>query len=234
MNTKLIIIVIIILIVGGFVFFQKDQLQQSANTETAGSKQPKYTFKGEGRQMLGPISLKKGLVIIQAKNLTGPNDTFSLNVVMDENGDGQISSGEGYTGVNINVGYSAAEAYNGKIALKASDADYFINVDGGRWEVAITQPEKTKDPAEKPTKFEGDGDMVTERFFLKEGITKFRATHKGKGVFSVYITDQDGNGTRYFVNEIGNVDTEFEYKNVFDDNYFFVVRASGPWSIEAK
>ena len=233
------IIIVLLAITAGFVVGVSVKTNNTANTDKSSAKsrvsnEVKYSFKGEGKQTVGPIRLGKGLAVVHAKNLTGSNDNFTLEVLKDENGDGKISSGEGYTGVNINVAYKQAETYNGEIALKANDADYFINVDGGRWEINITQPEKLEKPANAPVKYEGEGDTVTEKFFLKEGVVKFRATHKGNSVFSVYVSDQNGNSSRYLVNDLGEVDTDFEYKNVFEDNYVFVVRASGPWSIEPK
>ncbi len=234
MQNKANIIAILIAFVLGTAFGLLLQPPETpAKEEKAGNK-TEYTLSGEGQQTLGPISLKEGLTIIHAKNSTGPNDSFSINVTRDENGDGKLDSGEGWTGVGISVGYKAAEAYNGKISFKAYNSDYYISVDGGKWEITVTQPEKLKKNAEKMKKFDGIGDNVTEKFFLKEGINKFRATHTGGGNFIVTLFDENGNSTSRLVNEIGDTDLVFEYKNVFDGNYIFAVTAKGSWSIEAQ
>jgi len=234
MQNKINIITIFITFVLGTafgLFLQTPEIP--AKEEKAGNK-TEYAFSGEGRQTLGPINLKEGLAIIHAKNSTGPSDTFSINVTRDENGDGKLDSGEGWTGVGISVGYKAAEAYNGKISFKAYNSDYYISVDGGKWEITVTQPEKLKKNAKKMKKFNGTGDSVTEKFFLKEGVNRFRATYTGDGNFIITLFDENGNSTSRLVNEIGNTDLVFEYKNVFDGNYIFAVTAKGSWSIEAR
>ncbi len=75
---------------------------------------------------------------------------------------------------------------------------------------------------------------MTDTFFLEEGLIAFRATYSGNSNFSITLMDQNGNSTRYLVNDLGPVEADVEYENVFSDNYVFVVTAGGPWTIEMK
>jgi len=234
MQNKTTIITVLIAFALGVAFGLLLQTPKTSVKDEKSADKTEYIFSGEGQQTLGPISLKEGLTIIQAKNSTGPNDIFSIDVTQDKNGDGKLDPGEGWTGVGISVGYKAAETYNGKIPFKAYDADYYISVDGGKWEITVTQPEKLKKSAKGIKQFNGTGDDVTEKFFLKEGVNKFRATYNGDGNFIVTLFDENGNSTSRLVNEIGDTDLIFEYKNPFAGNYVFAIKAKGSWSIEAK
>jgi len=232
MKNKAIVLVVVVLafVIGIFV-----GRSVSAPTAPAGdelSTEAAFEFRGEGQQTLGPVKLSSGLTVLHVKNLMGANNTFTVTVSKDENGDGQLAEGEGWTGVGIDVGYERAENYKGSIAFKADEAQYFIYIKGGRWEIKVEQPQKLSSQADNFSQASGRGDGVTEKFFLEEGAHKFKVKHNGGSNFIVYLADENGNFTSRLVNEIGEVDLEFTYDAVFADNYVFVVRADGNWLIE--
>ncbi len=235
MKSKIALIFIIVISFGlgmfvGISFFAGNS---SGNSLKGDGNAREYSFSGEGREnVLGPIVLDEGLVIVRAKNQTGPNNIFTVSVSEDENGDGVLSEGEGWTGVGISVGYKEAEAFDGTIAFKAAAPQYFIHVSGGRWEIAVTQPKKLSGNAPRFSRVQGRGYAVTDKFFLPEGEHTFRATHNGGGNFIIYRVDENGNFTSRLVNEIGETDTEFTTRAVFAGNYVFAVRADGNWTIE--
>lgn len=241
MKDKLTIIIIIIISFGLGVWFGKSVFPSVKNPnasqieegfENNKSEEQDNVFTGEGEKVLGPIKLNSGLAILHAKNLTGVNDTFTVYIYKDENNDGVFQDGEGWTGDNISVGYEDAETYQGSIAFKAEEGQYFVEVDGGRWEIRVDQAGKLGSKAKIFTGVSGQGDGVTEKFFLSEGEHKFRATHDGSSNFIVYLVDENGNFTSRLVNEIGKTDLKFSYNAVFSDNYVFAVRADGNWVIE--
>ena len=236
-----ILIIIISFVIGFFsypiIFNEKtNDSPEKTTAETAQNEtvQANYTFKGEGKDLLGPMRFNHGLVLLRTKNLTGKNDTFSVYLNVDKNKNGKIDSGEGWTGINISVGYETAENFDGTIAFKANSGDdYFVSVDGGRWEITATEIAPLGKNADKFKEFKGTGMKVSKPFYLSEGEHVFEATNVGSGVFSVRLADENGNFTGYLVNQIGNYDDSFKYKVVFPGNYVFVISGNN-WSINEK
>ena len=209
----------------------------SKNTKTNIAKdENKKVFKGEGKKVVGPVKMGKGLILLKAKNQSGINSVFSVNIYADTNGDGIFESSEeysGFTGRSISVGYEKAEAFDGAIAFKSNGGSYFASIEGGRWQVTFVKPEKLTEQPPAPTSFSGRGIQVTKRFYLPEGEQTFSVTNKGGGNFIIYKIDEDGNFTSRLINEVDDFKGDFTIKNVFDGNYIFSV-TGGDWTIIKK
>ncbi len=239
MTTKNIVIAIVsIIIITGAVYgmLSRKDIGSDAEVKLTPSKseqtnsQNRMVFDGEGRKTIGPVSLKSGLVILKAKNQSGSNSSFSVNVYKDENGNGTLEDGEGYTGSNISVGYENAESFNGAIALKSSGGNYFAEIEGGRWQIIFAPSDKLLEPAKIDPSFSGNGIQVTDKFYLSEGKYSFHAINKGGGNFLVYLVDENGNFTSRLVNELYDFEGDFTINNVFDGNYMFAI-TGGDWTI---
>ena len=220
--------IVIIVAVYGILSRQSNVVENVENTTPAKSE---YTFNGEGRQFLGPVNLEKGLVLLEAKNQDGINSYFSVNVYADTNGNGTLEEGEGYTDGHISVGYEDAEAFDGTTAFKSNGGGYFIEVEGGRWQITFIESKKLTEQAAAPTSFSGKSINVTEKFYLPAVEYSFRATNEGEGNFIIYMVDEDGNFTKRLVNEIGAFDGDFSADVVFDGNYIFAVQGGDNWTI---
>ncbi len=193
-----------------------------------------FEFLGEGTKTLGPIKLRQGLTIVNLKNQMGPNSLFKAEIFVDENNNGKLDKNEGWTGLGISVGYSQAENFKGSFAFKAQNQNYFVYIQGGRWQVKVNQPSKNISNKENPKKWTGKGYQVTKQFYLPEGEYKFKAKHNGSGNFIIYLIDENGNSTGRLVNVIGKKDIDFNVNNLFTGNYVFEVRADGEWEIEQQ
>ncbi|NOY74475.1 MAG: hypothetical protein GXP32_01625 [Kiritimatiellaeota bacterium] len=230
MNIKNIVFIIIgVVIIAGVIFYGIFSFKNK-NTNNTVPTQSESVFNGEGRKLNGPVILKKGLTILKAKNQSGVNGFFGVNIYIDKNGNGVLDKGEGYTSDGISVAYKSAEAFDGAIAFKSDGGGYFANVEGGRWQVSFIQPEKLSKPAKEPVSFSGNGMRVTEKFYLPAGKYSFSVTNKGSGNFIVYMIDEDGNSTKRLVNEVDDFDGDFSVNNVFDGNYIFMISGKD-WTI---
>lgn len=192
-----------------------------------------YTFNGEGQSTVGPMRFDKPLVLLRAKNVTGANDTFSTSLRIDENKNGVIDTGEGWTGVGVSVAYKTAENFDGTVAFKAKpQADYYLEVDGGRWEIIAT-PAENSDQKISFSGFSGEGYQVSDGFYLNEGEHTFTVKNEERGNFIVYLVDEKGNFTNRLVNQIGDYTGEFTYKVLFPGYYRLAV-SGGQWEIGKK
>ncbi len=191
-----------------------------------------YSFSGEGRDTVGPFTLADGLVFITIRNQASANDYLGVNIYFDEDGDKQRSGGDDWVEQLVNVAYEDAENFDGTMPLKASAGDYFIDIDGARWQIEIFQPVISDKPADKFVGAQGNGPKVTEMFYLDKGEYKFKVTNNGGSNFIVYLVDDRGNFSRRLVNEIGEYDGEFSVEVVMPGNYLFYVYSNGDWQID--
>jgi len=76
----------------------------------------------------------------------------------------------------------------------------------------------------------GNGDEITKSFYLKKGLVRFHAEHKGNSNFMVDLYAESGNGY-FLVNEIGRYSGEFIEIVDYSENYFMDVTADGSWTI---
>jgi len=242
---KNIIVIIVILVVAtisynlGFskgkqsVVVGTDVDQVTEETKEGETASP-VSFDGTGGEWVGPVELKPGLTLMRAKNQSGANSSFTVNLYYDENENGEIDEGEGWTGTTIGVGYEEAEAYDGTLAFKANGHPYMAYVDGGRWQVSFEQPAKLTKQAPAPTEFSGTNSDVTDKFYLTEGTHSFHVINDGGGNFIIRLVDEDGNSTGRLVNEIGAYEGDFEVEAVFSGNYVFAVEGGNNWTISAN
>ncbi len=191
-----------------------------------------YTFSGEGRGTVGPFTLADGLVFITIRNQAGRNDYLGANIYFDEDGDKQRSDGDDWVEQLLNVGYEDAEAFDGTIPLKVSAGDHFIDIDGARWQIEVTQPAVLDKSAGEFKGAKGKGPQVSEKFYLNKGEHKFKASNNGGSNFIIYLVDERGNFSRRLVNEIGEFEGEFTTEVVMPGNYLFYVYSNGEWQIE--
>ncbi len=83
----------------------------------------------------------------------------------------------------------------------------------------------------EPITLGGIGGDSGDIFYLKNGLTKFRANHIGESNFIVYLYDVNGNRIELIVNEIGSYSGE---KLVYISNsgdYYLDVTSDGKWGM---
>jgi len=241
LKTKNIVIVIVLLVVaivsykvgfnngkGGSESVDVPVVENSTINEETG---PPMVFDGTGGKWIGPVDLHEGLSLIHAKNQSGANSAFTVNLYYDKNRNGEIDSGEGWTGTTIGVGYEEAEAYDGTLAFKANGYQYMAYVEGGRWQVSFEQPEKLNNQPQAPFSFSGTNSTVTDKFYLSAGDYDFHVTNDGGGNFIIYLVDEDGNSTDRLVNQVGGYEGDFTVNAVFDGNYVFAVEGGNNWTV---
>lgn len=118
-------------------------------------------------------------------------------------------------------------------------ADYVINVHNvdasliSSWKIRL-EPIKVGDNPEA-RQFTGTGSKTTDLFNEKEGLKIIKATHSGKGTFTVILYD-DSAVTYESLGLFGKVTGQFEGSKGIqfrkDGRYFFDVEADGDWSID--
>ncbi len=237
-KTNLILIGIIIILAGVIVFRQPtDNIQVVEDivvpTEIEKEVSPdEFTFAGEGEEVLGPMTLAEGLVLVSAQNQSGVNSVFTVNVYADANGNGTYEELEGYTGAYMSAGYEKAEVFDGDMTFKSNGGDYFVEVSGGRWQISVNPLAKLAEPAQAPETFTGSNYDVTEKFYITKGSHTFKVTNEGEGNFIILMVDENGNFTSRLINEIGDFEGEFTVDVVFDGNYVFAITGGNSWSIE--
>ncbi len=192
-----------------------------------------YSFEGEGRFVTDAFYLDDGLFFIKVANQTGPNDNLFMEVFYDANGNKVKDDDDQWWGQYINVGYEDAESYEGVIPVKAQKGNYFIFIDGGRWQITVNQPEITGKKAGRFESFAGQGQNVSRMFYLEKGKYTFGAEYKGDDNFIVYLVDDRGNYSSRLVNVIGDYSDKFSVDIVIPGNYLFYVDGMGIWKIDS-
>ena len=101
------------------------------------------------------------------------------------------------------------------------------------------QPEPIPEP--EPIEFSGQGDDVSPKFTLEEGITVITMTHSGDSNFAIELLDNTGGYVALLVNEIGIFDGS-EAIGVREDNiigakpgiHILNITANGNWTVLIK
>ncbi len=191
-----------------------------------------YSFSGEGRFTTEPFYVDDGYILVSVANQTGRNDNLFLEIYYDSNKNKKKDSDDQWWGQYINVAYEEAEVYDGVFPVKVSSGDYFIYIDGGRWDIKVNQYEKRDKKAKQFESFYGDSQSVSDMFYLSKGTHNFKSFFKGETNFIVQIVDDNGNRSSRLVNELGEWEGEFSADIVIPGNYFFYVYGIGEWGID--
>lgn len=113
-------------------------------------------------------------------------------------------------------------AYDGYVYLQGTSPLSFEVTSSGNWEIQIQSLSDTD-----LKEFSGVGDYVTDKCTIDSGTYRF--THNGDSNFAVIIYTK--NGRDLLVNEIGSYDGKKILNIPSDSKAFFVITASGEWSI---
>lgn len=113
-------------------------------------------------------------------------------------------------------------------------------------EPAVEEPAEgtvTKEPAEEPEpiEFSGQGDDVSPKFTLEEGIAIITMTHSGSSNFQLELLDYGGETVDWLVNEIGSFDGR-KAIGVREDNWMGAkpgihlldITADGNWTVRIE
>jgi hypothetical protein len=125
--------------------------------------------------------------------------------------------------------------YKGTQVVRVARAgEYLLNVKAdGKWSITIKQPRPAEAPG-KPLEATGSGPSVTRFVTLPEGLSVFKATHKGSGVFRVKLFDGEGHLVEQPVAVIGTYDGSKAVKVEQAGIYIVNISASGEWSLKVQ
>jgi hypothetical protein len=112
--------------------------------------------------------------------------------------------------------------------------EYMLNVkaDGG-WRVTIRQPRPTSGET-KPIARNGKGADVPVFVDLPRGLTVFRATHDGDGVFRVKLFDREGKMVEQIFGRIGRYEGARTFRVPEEGTYAVGIYANGNWSLRIE
>lgn len=113
-------------------------------------------------------------------------------------------------------------AYDGYVYLEGTSPLTFEVTSSGNWKIQIEGLANTD-----LKEFSGYGDYVTDICSIESGTYQF--THSGKSNFAVWIYTTSGRDL--LVNEIGNYDGKKIVRIPDNSRAFFVITASGNWTI---
>jgi len=93
-------------------------------------------------------------------------------------------------------------------------------------------------PEPEPIEFSGQGDDVSSKFMLEEGITTITMTHNGDSNYAIELLDDTGGLVELLVNEIGSFDGSVAI-GVIEDNiigakpgiHVLNITADGNWTV---
>jgi hypothetical protein len=194
---------------------------------------PVANFRGtlNGKQLIGPVDLHQGLVVIRAR--TSGNQNFIVGLILPKPGvDPRETYEDGYGMINV------LGQYNGSAATSVrKSGSYMLDVDAsGTYDITVEQPDSGPDETAGQRSFSGKGQQVTPIFVLPEGTIKLTMTHDGKSNFQVWLYDLggatvSGDGFGRLINEIGPANGTVELEIVIGSPALFYVNADGNWSI---
>ena len=96
-------------------------------------------------------------------------------------------------------------------------------------------------PEPEPIEFSGQGDDVSPKFTLEEGITVITMTHSGSSNFQLELLDDDGETVDWLVNEIGSFDgckaigvREDSWIGAKPGIHLLDITADGNWTVQIE
>ena len=178
------------------------------------------TFRGTGDQLLDPITVHTGLLVLGA---TARGDAhFAVEVRgPDENGPRELL-------VNT-LGF-----YAGGRVMPVKAGSYRIQIESsGEWELFVEQP-VAQDAMAPPIERDGTGDLALGPFLLPTRPILATVTHRGASNVMVSLLAVDGAHRSLLANEIGEYHGATRICLTQDGMYFVDVRADGDWTLSIK
>ena len=161
--------------------------------EQAGAKQAANTFRGSNENVLGPINLHAGVVVVRGRS--NGKDNFAVWLVLPDPGQA-VGDDNGAHHLMID----AVGAYNGAAAeVLPDDGNYYLQVvmASGPYELSVEQPSPTTvNPVPQRT-FTGQRQQVPGAIRLSAGTVTVSAQKDGNDHLSValYQLDDLGGGS---------------------------------------
>jgi hypothetical protein len=139
--------------------------------------------------VLGPVSLRAGLVVVRARH--GGNANFVVSIATQDPGKAPEDSYDNrYLLINSIGRYDGAAA-----EMLRTDGDYYLLVAaGGAYDFRIEQPLPENLTPVDQREFSGEHQQVTPVFRLDAGTHTIRATSDGTGNFHVWLYQVDDLG----------------------------------------
>ncbi|MCA1554944.1 MAG: hypothetical protein LC737_11245 [Chloroflexi bacterium] len=137
------------------------------------------------------------------------------------------------TGQKIDLLVNTIGGFNGAKAVGIRRAGaYLLDVTAtGVWSVSVEQPLIGESAPSAPQTFSGDGQSVSPKVALKQGLVTFHMTHNGRSNFAVFLYDDKGNRIDLLANTIGNFDGSKPVRINSSGAYLLDITADGHWTI---
>ncbi|MBI2305363.1 MAG: hypothetical protein HYU86_11540 [Chloroflexi bacterium] len=175
------------------------------------------SLSGRGQQVPPKFELTKGLAIFRMTHDGRRNFAIWL---LDGNGE------------RIELLVNTIGPFEGAKAIGIErPGTYVLDISAdGNWRAVIEQP---RGPAEvvAPTTFSGQGQQVSPRFSLGQGLSTFRMTHDGRRNFAIWLLDDNGQRVELLVNVIGSFDGAKAVGIKRAGTFTFDIAADGNWTV---
>jgi hypothetical protein len=176
---------------------------------------------GNGPEATSTFKLEKGLSIF---TMTYTGSSNFIVWLMDAN-----------TGQNVELLANAIGSFDGSKSFgSTSEGDYILNIQSdGPWEVTVEQPRQTATQS-VPLTLSGDGQKVSEIFYLENGLRRIEMKHDGSSNFIVWLIDDQGNKIELLANEIGSFEGSKAIGITNPGTYMLDISADGNWEISIE
>lgn len=180
-----------------------------------------FDLSGSGPEATSTFKLEKGLSIF---TMTYTGSSNFIVWLMDAN-----------TGQNVELLANAIGSFDGSRSVGVkSDGDYILNIQAdGPWQVTVEQPRKTATQS-VPLTLSGNGQKVSEIFYLENGLRRIEMKHDGSSNFIVWLIDDQGNKIDLLANEIGSFEGSKAIGITNPGTYMLDISADGNWEISIE
>jgi hypothetical protein len=125
--------------------------------------------------------------------------------------------------------------FRGTQAVRVAKAgEYLLNVKAdGKWAIRIEQP-RPADAPKKPLEVTGKGPSVTRFVTLPKGVSVFKVSHRGDGVFRVKVVDLEGRAVEQVVGVVGAYGGSKAVTIEEEGIYLVNIYANGEWDLKVE
>ena len=176
---------------------------------------------GNGPEATSTFKLEKGLSIF-TMTYTGSHNFIVW--LMDAN-----------TGQNVELLANEIGSFEGSRSVGVtSEGDYILNIEtDGPWRATVEQPRQTATQS-VPLTLSGDGQKVSEIFYLETGLRRIKMKHDGSSNFIVWLIDDQGTKIDLLANGIGSFEGSKAIGITNSGTYMLDVSADGNWKISIE
>jgi hypothetical protein len=138
-------------------------------------------------------------------------------------------------GKEIDMPVNQIGRYDGvQVVRVPKEGTYLLNVKAdGKWTVTIEQP-RPSSAKSLPLAAHGDGPNVSPFVSLPKGLSVFKVTHKGKGVFRVKLFNVEGKLIEQVTAQIGAYEGSKAVTLAAEGIHIIGVFANGPWTVDVE